>query len=145
MPKCRNCQKDLFLTGPLGLCIDCEDAEKQTREKADLSAMILTTGSDIPGRSIIEIVDIIGSEVAVGMNIFKDIANNWRDFVGGRSGTVQKTLKEVRTICMAELKREAVSLGAQAVIGVKFDYSEVSTAGPGILFVAATGTAVRLN
>lgn len=79
------------------------------------------------------------------MNIFRDIANNWRDFVGGRGNSAQKSLKEARTACLEELKREAAAIGADAVIAVDLDYNELSTSGSGgILFVAATGTAVKL-
>ncbi|WP_234840845.1 YbjQ family protein [Sinorhizobium meliloti] len=78
------------------------------------------------------------------MNVFRDIANNWRDFVGGRSNSAQKSLKEARTVCLDELRREASALGADAVIAVDLDYNELTTGGAGILFVAATGTAVKL-
>lgn len=78
------------------------------------------------------------------MSVFKDIANNWRDFVGGRSSTAQNTLRDARTACMAELRREAAALEADAVIAVSLDYNEISTGSGGIVFVAASGTAVKL-
>ncbi|WP_244617060.1 YbjQ family protein [Pleomorphomonas diazotrophica] len=112
------------------------------------SSVILTTAFDIPGRETGEIVDIVGAEVAIGVNIFKDIANAWRDTFGGRSNTVQTTLRDARVQCQAELRREAFRIGADAVIGVRFAYSEASVAtgtGGGILFVSATGTAVSLG
>ena len=109
-------------------------------------ALIVSTTNEIPNRQIDSIIDIVGAEAAIGLNIFKDIAANFRDFFGGRSRTVQIAVKEARTACLIELRLAAVKLGADAVIGVKFDFSELSTAGSGggILFVAATGTAVRL-
>lgn len=109
--------------------------------------IILTTGFDIPGRITDSIVSIVGAEAAVGMNIFRDIANNWVDALGGRSGSVQKVLKDAREIAMRELKREAFLLGADAVVSVDLDYNQVNTSGSGgsILFVAATGTAVKLS
>jgi uncharacterized protein YbjQ (UPF0145 family) len=110
--------------------------------------IILTTGLDIPGRRTDRIVSIVGAEAAVGMNIFRDIANNWVDTLGGRSGSVQKVLKDAREIAMRELKREAFLLGADAVVSVDLDYNQVNTSGGSggsIVFVAATGTAVKLS
>ncbi|MDR6817139.1 uncharacterized protein YbjQ (UPF0145 family) [Neorhizobium sp. 2083] len=111
-----------------------------------LARIIITTGSDIPGRQIDSIVGIVGAETALGLSIFKDIANNFRDFFGGRSKTVQSAVRDARTVCMIELRREAIRLNADAIIAIKIDFSELSTGGAGgILFVAATGTAVKLT
>lgn len=114
---------------------------------AQAKSVVLTTGLDIPGRQTAEIVQIVAAEAALGMNIFRDIANNWRDTLGGRSGSVQNILKDAREACLQELKREAFRAGADAVIAVRLNYSEASTSagtGGGILFVAASGTAVKL-
>ena len=52
--------------------------------------VVLTTTANIPNRDIKEVVDIVSAEVAVGMNIFKDIfsarleiceARRWKSFV----------------------------------------------------------------
>lgn len=114
------------------------------RKKATSAGIVLTTGTEIPARQISGIIDIVGGEAALGMSIVKDIMNNWRDFVGGRSATVQNMLKEAREHCLQELRQAAYQLGAEAVVSIKIDYSEVSTNNGGILFVAATGTAVKL-
>lgn len=116
-----------------------EEQEKRTEE------IILTTSIDVPDRKIESVVSIVAAEAALGMNIFRDIANNWRDFVGGRANSSQKSLREARLACLDELKREAAAVGADAVIAVDLDYNELSTSGSGgILFVAASGTAVKL-
>ncbi|WP_261337929.1 YbjQ family protein [Rhizobium leguminosarum] len=105
----------------------------------------MTTSIDVPNRKVESVISIIAAEAALGMNIFRDIANNWRDFVGGRSNSSQKSLREARLACLDELRREAAAVGADAVIAVDLDYNELSTSGSGgILFVAASGTAVKL-
>ena len=65
--------------------------------------------------------------------------------VGGRSGAIQNTLRDARRQVMTELRHEAFSVGADAVVGVRLDYSEFSGGGRAMLFVVATGTAVRLK
>lgn len=115
---------------------------------AAAEAIILTTGLEIPGRDVTNIVKIVASEAAMGMNVLRDIANTWRDTLGGRSGSVQNVLKDARELCLRELKREAFRADADAVIAVRLSYSEASTTGGtggGILFVAASGTAVKLG
>ncbi|MBA1345985.1 YbjQ family protein [Rhizobium sp. WYCCWR 11146] len=125
--------------------MDCRDLAEQEARAKQLAAIVLTTSIDVPNRKVESVISIIAAEAALGMNIFRDIANNWRDFVGGRSNSSQKSLREARLACLEELRREAAAVGADAVIAVDLDYNELSTSGSGgILFVAASGTAVKL-
>jgi uncharacterized protein YbjQ (UPF0145 family) len=64
------------------------------------------------------------------------------DIIGGRSATMQNELRKARETCIANLKLEADRIGANAVIGVDLDYSEVSGGGKSMLFLVASGTAV---
>lgn len=164
MAVCTSCNRE-FGFGDLrgGICRDCRaKAEAASMASAyqkieedivspedlndpALARIVITTGSDIPGRQIDSIVGIVGAETALGLSIFKDIANSFRDLFGGRSKTVQTAVRDARTVCMIELRREAIRLNADAIIAIKIDFSELSMAGGGgILFVAATGTAVKL-
>ena len=68
-----------------------------------------------------------------------------RDIFGGRSAASQKILRDSRQTCLRELKIEAYELGADAVIGVDLDYQEFSGKGKGMLFLVASGTAVKLR
>ena len=107
--------------------------------------IVLTTTANVPNREIKEVVNIISAEVAVGMNIFKDMFSAVRDVVGGRAGSVQDTLRDLRNQALEELREEAARVGADAVVGVDLDYSEFSGGGRPMLFIVANGTAVRLK
>ena len=107
--------------------------------------IVLTTADSVPRREITEVVEIVSAEVAVGMNIFKDILSAVRDVVGGRAGAVQGTLRDLRGQALEELRQEASKVGADAVVGVDLDYSEFSGGGRSMLFIVANGTAVRLK
>ena len=107
--------------------------------------IVLTTTDSVPRREITEVVEIVSAEVAVGMNIFKDILSAVRDVVGGRAGAVQGTLRDLRGQALEELRQEASRVGADAVVGVDLDYSEFSGGGRSMLFMVANGTAVRLK
>ena len=107
--------------------------------------IILTTSFSIANREIEREIEIVSAECAFGMNIFRDFFASVTDIVGGRSGATQNVLRDARTTALKELKREALMVGADAVIGVDLDYSEFSGQGKGMLFLVASGTAVKLK
>lgn len=108
-----------------------------------LEEIILTTETahNLP---VVDRLDIVSAEVVIGMHLFKDIAAAFRDTFGGRSKAMQDGLKEARKTALRELRAEALALGADAVVGVDLDYSEISGGGKSMLFLVASGTAVTL-
>lgn len=86
---------------------------------------------------------IVASEHVVGMHIFKDILVSARDIFGGRSETVQREMSRARAGALADLRREAQKLGANAVVGVSLSYNQIA-GNSTMLMVVATGTAVEL-
>lgn len=109
------------------------------------SKLPMTTTHELPGAEIVRTVDVISAECAYGMNIFKDMFAGITDVVGGRSAATQNTLRDARKAVMGQLRAEAFSIGADAIVGVTLDYSEFSGAGKSMLFVVATGTAVSVR
>jgi uncharacterized protein YbjQ (UPF0145 family) len=106
----------------------------------------LTTSYQVANKIISEEIDIITAEVVYGMNVFKDLFASVRDVVGGRSATVQNILKDSRKTVLLELRKEALSIGADAVISVDLDYQELSGGGKnGMIMLVASGTAVILE
>ena len=111
-----------------------------------MNNMIVSTTNNIEGRKILRYHGIVTGEAILGTNIFKDFLAGIRDIVGGRSGAYEKSLREAREIALDELKAEAHSLGANAIIGVDLDYENISAGGnSSMLMVSASGTAVQLD
>lgn len=149
---CRNCQK---IDGEAAERERLEEAEQERREQniafeaaakaqsAAVACIILTTETahNLP---VAERLDIVTAEVVIGMHLFKDIAGVFRDVFGGRSKLMQEGLRDARKTALDELRREAHALGADAVVGVDLDYSEISGGGKSMLFLVASGTAVTL-
>ncbi|MDX5378933.1 MAG: YbjQ family protein, partial [Halomonas sp.] len=106
--------------------------------------VILTTSSHLEGYRVTEHIDVVSSECVFGMNILKDMFAGFRDFFGGRNKSSQAALRDARITCLDELRREAGEIGANAVIGIDLDYSEISGGGKSMLFLVATGTAVKV-
>lgn len=108
-----------------------------------LAAIILSTEA-APDLQVAQRLDIVTAEFAVGMGLLTDIFNAWRDVFGGRSKSYQNALKDARKAVLQELRREAHAIGADAVLGVSLDYSEISGGGKSMMFLVASGTAVKL-
>jgi uncharacterized protein YbjQ (UPF0145 family) len=109
------------------------------------SNVILTTAPWIEGYRVTKTLEIITSECVFGMNIIRDMFSAVVDVFGGRSNASQKVLHDARKLCLSELKRQAIAIGANAVIAVDLDYSEFSGGGKSMLFLVASGTAVQIE
>ena len=109
---------------------------------AQIASIQLTTAPQLEGFRVSKTLSIITAEYVGGMNLFRDFLAEVTDLVGGRSGSMQNELKNARETCLTNLKIEAYQLGANAVIGVDLDYSEISGGGKSMLFLVASGTAV---
>jgi len=134
MAKCKSCNKDFgYFDLENGLCKSC---------KTNHAKNIILTTESTSNIEIKERLGIISAECVYGVNIFKDLMASVRDLVGGRNKSSQSILKEARVQVLEELKEEALMIGANAVVAVDIDYSEISGGGKSMLFVVATGTAV---
>ncbi len=105
--------------------------------------MILTTTSDIPGNlyQVKQIIGLVGAEVVLGINVVKDFTAGIRNIVGGRAGSYEKEMEEAQAEALRELEERATEMGANAVIGVKFDYTSFG-ANNGMIALVVNGTAV---
>lgn len=123
---------------------EIEVADKVEVSELDLAGILLSTEASAD-LHVAQRIDIITAEFAVGMGLLTDIFNAWRDVFGGRSKSYQNALKDARKAVLRELRREAILVGADAVLGVSLDYSEISGGGKSMLFLVASGTAVKLG
>ena len=105
--------------------------------------MTVSTTALIEGRPVRTYLGVVTGEVIVGANVFKDLFAGIRDFVGGRSGAYESTLRKAREQAFDELEHEARRLGADAVVAVDIDYEVVGDSGS-MLMVSVSGTAVKL-
>lgn len=103
--------------------------------------MLLTTTSTIEGKPVLEYKGLVTGETIFGANVFKDIMASVRDIVGGRSGTYEKTIADARETSLREMITRAEALGANAIIGIDYDYETIGN----MLMVTVTGTAVVLT
>ena len=106
--------------------------------------MIVSTTPTIQNRNITAYKGIVCGEVIIGAHIGKDILASFTNIVGGRSDAYEKTIRETRDGALDEMMRDAERLGANAIVGVKFDYQVIGQSGS-MMMAAVSGTAVVLD
>lgn len=104
--------------------------------------MLISTTSVLENRSVEAYLGLVGRDIIVGANIFRDFFASVRDIVGGRAGGYEKALRGAKEAAIADMVEAAQELGADAILGVDLDYE---TVGDKMLMVSASGTAVRLS
>ena len=103
--------------------------------------MLVSTTSTIPGYEIIELKGIVTHHVMEGVDAIRDFGVKISDFVGGRSGVLEKALQRADSAAVTGIWDQAVKAGANAVIGIALDYETIQIKGTMMLCVAV-GTAV---
>ncbi|MDD2412537.1 MAG: YbjQ family protein [Bacteroidales bacterium] len=107
---------------------------------------IITTSTDtIEGAVVEKYIDVISTNVVVGTNFFSDIGAAITDLFGGLSDTYQDKLQKIYKIGIDKLKTKASYLGANAIIGIKIDFDEISGKGKSMFMISTFGTAVKIR
>ncbi|MDO4692715.1 MAG: YbjQ family protein [Porphyromonadaceae bacterium] len=106
--------------------------------------MLQTTTHTLQGYDIEQYYGVVLGETIIGANFFKDIAASIRDFIGGRSSSYERVVKEAQETAQREMVQRAEMLGANAVIAISFSYSAIGSQGS-MLMVTCSGTAVRVR
>jgi uncharacterized protein YbjQ (UPF0145 family) len=105
--------------------------------------MILSTTFDVSGRAIAEHLGLVRGNVVRSRFFGRDIVAGLRMIVGGEIHEYTKLLAESREQALDRMVEHAKSLGADAVVGIRF---ETTDAGQGqATEVLAYGTAVKLG
>lgn len=107
--------------------------------------ILLTSTNNIEGAKINQYVELITANVVVGTNIFSDFGASLTDIFGGMSDTYQGKLQKIYKISLDKLKTKAINLGANAIIGIKIDFDEISGKGKSMFMISIFGTAVKIE
>lgn len=101
--------------------------------------MLLTTTENIPGKSY-EILGIVKGNMIQTKNIGRDIGQGLKSMVGGELVTYTQMMNESRAVATKRMVEEAESLGADAIVMMRYSTSSVTQAAAEII---AYGTAVK--
>ncbi len=101
--------------------------------------MELSTTDRIEGKRIIRQLGLVRGNTIRARNIGRDIMAGLRNIAGGEINDYTKLMAESREQALDRLTEHAQSLGANAIIGIRFSTTEVMQCAAEIL---AYGTAV---
>lgn len=104
--------------------------------------MLITNTDFIPGREIIEIIDIARGSTVRARHIGRDISAVFRGIIGGEIDEYTKLMANAREEAIDRMVADAERIGADAVINVRFTSSQIMQGASEIL---AYGTAVKLG
>ncbi|HUV81666.1 MAG TPA: YbjQ family protein [archaeon] len=104
--------------------------------------MIIVNTDTIAGKEIVETLGLARGSTIQAKHIGKDIMSGLRHIVGGELVEYSKMLEESREKAINRMVADAESMGADAVINVRFMTSMIMSGAAEIL---AYGTAVKIK
>jgi uncharacterized protein YbjQ (UPF0145 family) len=104
--------------------------------------MIVTTMNDIPGYEVDEVYGEVMGLTVRSRNIGSQIGAGLKSIIGGELKGMTKALSDSRRDVMQRMAEEAEAKGANAIIAMRFDTSELGNMWTEI---CAYGTAVRVH
>lgn len=104
--------------------------------------MIVVTGPDVPGRRITEVLGLVRGNTIRARHLGRDVQAVLRNIAGGEVHEYTKMLAEAREQAVDRLVDDARSVGADAVIAMRFETCQVMS---GAAEMLAYGTAVKLE
>ncbi len=103
--------------------------------------MILVTTEQIPGRNIQKALGVAKGSVVQTKHVGKDIMSSFKTLVGGEVRGYTEMMNAARAMATKRMVEEAESLGADAVVNIRYASSAIMQ---GAAEVIAYGTAVTL-
>ena len=104
--------------------------------------MLIATTNDAPGYEVDEVIGEVFGLTVRSRNLGSQIGAGLKSFVGGELRGMTKMLAEGREEAIARLIEEAEAKGANAILAMRFDTSELGSTWTEI---CAYGTAVRVS
>lgn len=104
--------------------------------------MLLSTLDCIPGKKVLKVFGLVRGNTIRARNIGRDIAAAFKNIVGGEIVDYTKMMAESREQSIDRLIEDAESVGANAVIGLRFATTSMMQGAAELL---AYGTAVVLE
>ena len=104
--------------------------------------MIITSTEKIPHKEIVEILGIARGSTVRARNLGKDIFAALKNMVGGEIEEYTQLQAQSREQALQRMIQDAERLGADAIVGLRFQSSMIMQGAAEIL---AYGTAVKLS
>ena len=107
-----------------------------------VSHQLVTTAFDLPGYRVVQNLGVVRGIVVRSRNIFANIGASLQTIVGGNIKAWSQLCEQTRSDAFDIMIQHASELGANGIIGARYDANEISS---GATEVLAYGTAVILE
>ncbi|WP_254532263.1 YbjQ family protein [Natrinema gelatinilyticum] len=104
--------------------------------------MEFVTTETVPNREIDDSLGIARGNTVKARNVGRDITQSIRNITGGELKAYSELLSDARDEALERMADDASSMGADAVVNVRLESSEIANGGSEVI---AYGTAVTLN
>ena len=104
--------------------------------------MRMTTAFELPGMEIVESLGVCYGLVVRSMGIAGSVAGSFKALRRGEVGQYTELLEDSRRHAVDRLVENASLVGANAIVGMRFDSSEISQQ---LTEIVAYGTAVKVE
>ena len=104
--------------------------------------MLVVTTESVPGRETVEALGLVRGSTVRAKHIGADIVASLRNLVGGEVREYAALLAGAREQAVDRMVAEAERLGADAVVAVRMETSQIQSAASEVV---CYGTAVRLR
>ena len=105
-------------------------------------AALITTAFELPGFQIVKSYGIVRGIVVRSRSLIGNIGAGIQSLFGGNITLYTKLCEQTRSDAFEQMQQHAVQLGANAVIGMRYDATEIAA---GITEVLCYGTAVTVQ
>jgi uncharacterized protein YbjQ (UPF0145 family) len=103
--------------------------------------MLITTMNDVPGHEITDVYGEVFGLTVRSRNVGSQIGAGLKSILGGELKGMTKALADSRTDVIQRMTDEAEAKGANAIVAMRFDTSEM---GSNWTEICAYGTAVKI-
>jgi uncharacterized protein YbjQ (UPF0145 family) len=104
--------------------------------------MLITTTNDLPGYEITDVFGEVFGLTVRSRNAFSQLGAGFKSMLGGELKGMTKALVDSRQDVIQRMVEEAEAKGANAIVAMRFDTSEM---GDTWTEICAYGTAVRVT
>ena len=110
-----------------------------TEPRFSVSPQMVTTAFELPGYRVRQNLGVVRGIVVRSRNLFVNIGAAFKSMVGGNITAWSQLCEQTRSDAFDIMIQHATELGANAIIGARYDATEVAS---GATEVLAYGTAV---
>lgn len=114
--------------------------EEEIREKR--KDFMITTGYNFEGHKIIKYIDLVHGEIVLGTGFYSELSASISDLLGTTSKAFEGKISHAKRIAQEQMIINAMTIGANAIIGVDFD---IATFSNNMIGVSANGTAIVIE